>query len=88
MSIGKVTVWSKPDCPYCVKSKNILRSFNIPYEELTLNKDFTREQLLEMYPTAKSFPVVVIDGFNIGGYTQLEKKLNEEFSDTRKLLNE
>ena len=88
MSIGRVTVWSKPDCPYCVKSKNILRNFNIPYEELTLNKDFTREQLLEMYPTAKSFPVVVIDGFNIGGYTQLEKKLNEEFSDTRKLLNE
>jgi len=87
MSIGRVTVWSKSDCPY-VKSKSILRNFNIPYEELTLNKDFTREQLLELYPTAKSFPVVVIDGFNIGGYTQLEKKLNEEFSDTRKLLNE
>jgi glutaredoxin len=55
---------------------------------MMLDKDFTREQLLEMYPTARSFPVVVVDGFYIGGYTQLEQKLNEEFKDQRKLLNE
>ena len=88
MSIGHVVVWSKPDCPYCVKSKSILRNFNIQFEERVLGQDFTREQLLENYPTAKTFPVVVVDGFYIGGYTQLEQKLNEEFKDTRKLLNE
>jgi len=88
MSFGKVVIWSKPNCPYCTKSKNILRNFNIQFEELVLNQDFTREQLLEIYPSAKTFPVIVIDGFNIGGYNQLEQKLNEEFSDNRKLLNE
>jgi glutaredoxin len=88
MSFKHVVVWSKPDCPFCVRSKNILRNFNIQYEEMMLDKDFTREQLLEMYPTARSFPVVVIDGFYIGGYTQLEQKLNEEHSDQRRLLNE
>ena len=50
--------------------------------------NFTREQLLETYPNAKSYPVIVIDGFHIGGYTQLANKLNEEYSDSRQLLNE
>jgi hypothetical protein len=53
-----------------------------------LNRDFTREQLLETYPTAKSFPVVVLDGFYIGGYTQLAEKLNEVNNSTQQLLNE
>jgi glutaredoxin 3 len=88
MSFGHVVIWSKPDCPYCTKAKGILNSFNIQYEDLMLDRDFTRENLLETYPNAKSFPVVVVDGFYIGGYSQLEQKLNEDFKDTRKLLNE
>jgi glutaredoxin len=88
MSLGHVVVWSKPDCPFCLKSKTALRNANIPFEEKMLDVDFTREQLLEQFPYAKSFPVVVVDGFHIGGYTQLQQKLNEEFSNTQKLLNE
>ena len=67
MNIGHVVVWSNPDCPYCVKTKSVLRNAGIAFEEKMLNEDFTREQLLETYPSAKSFPVVVIDGFYIGG---------------------
>ena len=32
----------------------------------------TREQLLERYPTARSFPVVIVDGKPIGGFQQLK----------------
>jgi glutaredoxin 3 len=83
-----VEVWTKPDCPYCVKAKQLLSLKNIPFSELKLNEDFTREILLEKFPNAKSYPVIVIDGFHIGGFSQLNEKLIEEFSDTRKLLNE
>jgi glutaredoxin len=86
--IGNVVIWSKTDCPYCSKAKNVLRTNNISFEEKVLNRDFTREHLLEMYPTAKSFPVVVVDGFYIGGYTQLAEKLNEQLNNTQQLLNE
>jgi glutaredoxin 3 len=86
--IGNVVIWSKPDCPYCSKAKNVLRTNNIQFEEKMLNRDFTREHLLETYPTAKSFPVVVVDGFYIGGYTQLAEKLNEQLNNTQQLLNE
>jgi glutaredoxin 3 len=86
--IGNVEVWTKPDCPYCVKAKQLLSLKNIPFSELKLNEDFTREILLEKFPNAKSYPVIVIDGFHIGWFSQLNEKLIEEFSDTRKLLNE
>ena len=86
--IGDVEVWTKPDCPYCVKAKQLLSIKNIPFTEFKLNEDFTRETLLDKFPNAKTYPVIVIDGFHIGGYSQLDERLNEEFSDTRKLLNE
>jgi glutaredoxin 3 len=86
--IEHVEIWSKPDCPYCSRAKSVLRTNNIQFTEKVLDRDFTREQLLETYPTAKSFPVIVLDGFYIGGYTQLAQKLNEENNDSRQLLNE
>lgn len=86
--IGDVVIWSKPDCPYCSRAKNVLRSNNVQFTEKMLNRDFTREQLLETYPTARSFPVIALDGFYIGGYTQLVEKLNEVNNNTQQLLNE
>jgi glutaredoxin len=83
-----VVIWSRTNCPYCVSAKEILRDNNIAFTEKVLDRDFTREFLLETYPTAKSFPVVVVDGFYIGGYNQLSQKLNEEKSSTQRLLNE
>lgn len=56
----------------------LLSSKGIHYNELKLNEDFTKENLLELFPSAKTFPVIVIDGFNIGGYNQLEKLILTE----------
>ena len=84
-----VTVYTKKDCPYCTKAKMLLTTKGIAYSELKLNEDFARETLLEMYPSAKTFPVIVIDGFNIGGYSELHNKLlSEETNNNMKLLNE
>ena len=86
--MGHVEIWSKQDCPYCSRAKSILTLNNIPFQEMMLDRDFTREMLLEKYPTAKTFPVVVVDGFYIGGYTQLQEKLNEQNESKQRLLNE
>jgi len=84
----KVTLYSRHDCFYCSQAKVLLASKNIPFTELKLNEDFSRENLLELYPSAKTFPVVVVNGFNIGGYTQLQTMLSEQVESTTKLLNE
>jgi glutaredoxin len=82
-----IEVYSKPNCPYCTKAKQLLTTMNIPFSEYKLDEDFTREILLDKFPLAKSYPIVVIDGFHIGGYSQLVEKINSENSDNRKLLN-
>jgi len=83
----KVTLYTKRNCGYCDFAKNLLNQKGVQYSALVLDEDFTKENLLELFPTAKSFPVVVVDGYNIGGYTELQLIL-EQKTESRKLLNE
>jgi glutaredoxin len=83
-----VTIYSRENCGHCTKAKMLLVSRNIPFKEMKLNEDFTREYLLELFPSATTFPVVVVDGFNIGGFDQLSKMLNEQTESTGKFLIE
>lgn len=86
--IGHVEVYTKDNCPYCNKAKQLLKTMNIQFNEQKLDRDFTRQILLEKFPNAKTYPVVVVDGFHIGGYTQLAEMVNQSASDTKVLLNE
>lgn len=84
----KVELYTKPNCPFCVKTKAFLNMRNVQYEEKRLDIHFTREQLLEAFPSAKSYPVIVVDGFYIGGYTNLQEMLNEEQTTQQFLIEE
>jgi len=66
-ALMKVTIYTKANCVYCDYARNLLEHNKIDYNKLTLDEDFTRENLLELFPSARSFPVIVVDGFNIGG---------------------
>lgn len=83
-----IEIYSKNNCSFCEQAKQILRMHGKNYIEYKLDEDFTREVLLSKFPEAKTFPVVVVDGFNIGGFEQLKQHLVEETSDTRKVLLE
>jgi hypothetical protein len=66
----------------------LLSTKGINYSEMKLNEDFTRESITEMFPSSKTFPIIVVDGFNIGGFNELRKMLTEEVQDNRKFLSE
>jgi len=66
-----IVIYSKNDCPYCDKARALLKNYNKSFNELKLNVDFTREEILELFPNAKTFPIIVVDGSYIGGYSQL-----------------
>ena len=70
-----VIVWSKHNCAFCVRAKHALTDKGIEYEERTIGESWTKEQLLEMVPDARSGPQIVIDGKVIGGYNELTKYL-------------
>ena len=73
----KAIVWSKNQCPYCDQAKALLKSRNIEFEERNVSQDWTREQLLEAVPTARTVPQIFLDGELVGGFTELRKKLTE-----------
>lgn len=69
-------VWSKNGCPYCDQAKNLLKSKNIEFEERNIEKDWSREQLLEAVPTARTLPQIFLDDQLVGGFTELRNRLN------------
>ena len=74
--MSKVIVWSKYHCPNCDQAKTLLGQHNIKFEERKIGDGYTREELLEEIPSARSVPQIVIDEKVIGGVTELKAYLN------------
>ena len=72
----KAIVWSKDQCPYCVQAKALLASKGIEYEERNIMHEWTKEQLLEAVPTARTLPQIFLDDVAIGGFNELKAHLN------------
>ena len=74
----KAIVWSKDQCPYCIQAKALLDSKGIEYEERNImHGTYTKEQLLEAVPTARTLPQIFLDEEYVGGFNELRKKLND-----------
>lgn len=76
-----IEIYSKPSCPYCVRAKNLCEQEGYEYTYKMLDEDFTREELFEIFPGARTFPQIKIDGENIGGYQQLEEWHNTDWNE-------
>ncbi len=74
----KAIVWSKDQCPYCDQAKALLASRNIEFEERNVSQDWTREQLLEAVPTARTVPQIFLDEELVGGFNELRQRLTTE----------
>ena len=71
----KAIVWSKDQCPYCDKAKNLLKMKGIEFEERNVSKDWTREQLLEAVPNARTVPQIFLGEELVGGFNELRQRL-------------
>ena len=69
-----ITVYSKPNCPYCEKAKYLLKSLGLQYEEKTVTKDLSVEELYKVLDKqVRTIPQIVIDKNHIGGYNELKE---------------
>ena len=73
----KTIVWSKVQCPYCDMAKTLLKNKGIVFEERMIGVNWTREQLLESIPQARTVPQIILNGVLIGGYEQLKAHFNK-----------
>lgn len=67
----KATIWTKDDCTFCIQAKKLLEAKAIEYEERKIGGEYSKEQLLEAVPGAKSVPQIFIDEEYVGGYREL-----------------
>lgn len=72
-----VILWSKYHCPHCDQAKSLLKMRGIGFEERKIGDGWTKEELLEEIPQAKSVPQILVDGKLIGGYNELKEYLKE-----------
>lgn len=68
-------IYTKENCTYCAQAKNLLNKMGKDYIEYKLDVDFTREDILNLFPHAKTFPQIIYEGEHVGGFTDLAKKL-------------
>jgi glutaredoxin len=70
-------VYTKDDCPWCIKAKILLMDCGIQFEELKLGKDYQREELKSLLPEnlPLTVPQIFIYNKRIGGYEDLAEYL-------------
>ena len=71
----KAVIWSKYYCTMCEQAKALLKQKGIPFEERKIGDGYTKEELLEAVPNARTVPQIFIDGELVGGFTELKQKL-------------
>ena len=69
----KAIVWSKNQCPFCDQAKSLLKLKGIEFEERNVSTDWTKEQLLESVPNARTVPQIFLDDQLIGGFNELKR---------------
>ena len=73
------TIYSKPNCSFCMQAKQLLEMEQLPFEYKQLGTHYNLDELMTLAPNAKSFPQVFKDGKCIGGYIDLVEYLKQEY---------
>jgi len=76
--MARAIIWTKDVCNFCTAAKTLMNNKGIDFEEKKVGQGYTKEQLLEAVPTARTVPQIFLDGNYVGGYTELKALLDEQ----------
>lgn len=71
----KAIIWSKYQCTFCDQAKALLKQKGIPFEERKIGDGWSKEELMEAVPTARTVPQIFLNEEYIGGYNELKQRL-------------
>ena len=54
-----ITIYTKDNCPACLKLKDQLMSGKWEYTEIKIGKDITREEFMEKFPGVRTVPYMI-----------------------------
>jgi glutaredoxin 3 len=77
-------VWSQTNCPACSEAKALLERSGIAYSECMIGiNGYTKKDLIDKVPAARSVPQIFVDGEYVGGLLELKKLLNDNNQRTK-----
>ena len=71
MQMSNIIIYTKDNCPFCVKAKEFFSQKNELYTEMKLGEDLTREDFMSIFPEVRTVPFIIINGEKVGGYDRL-----------------
>ena len=66
--VKKVTVYSTPTCPFCIRAKQFLKDNSIDFENIDVSTDQAKAQDMISRSGQMGVPVIDIDGVIIVGF--------------------
>jgi glutaredoxin 3 len=69
--LSEVTIYSKPNCPYCSAAKSLLDWNEIDYVEIDVSKLPKHSSKDSILFEDGNMPIIFIDDNHIGGYQHL-----------------
>ena len=73
------TIYSKPNCSFCLQAKQLLEMEQLPFEYKNLGTHYSLQEFMELFPNARTFPMIVKYGEVIGGFNNLVEYLNQQY---------
>ena len=73
------TIYSKPNCGYCLQAKQLLEQNKLEFEYKNLGTHYSLQEFMELFPNARTFPMIVKYGEVIGGFNNLVEYLNQQY---------
>ena len=70
-------VYTKYDCPYCEKIKQVMDLTKLSYVVYNLNEHFDKKSFIDEFGKGSTFPQVVVDGKKLGGCVDTIEFLRE-----------
>jgi glutaredoxin 3 len=70
--MANVTVYTTESCPFCMRAKAFLAQREVPFEEIFISRtDHEGRERLVAETGGYTFPQIIIDGRNIGGWDEM-----------------
>ncbi len=70
--MANVQVYTKRNCPYCVRAKALLQKKGVAYEEIDVENDDAKRAWLVEASGQRTVPQIFVGDRSLGGYTDLE----------------
>ena len=71
-----ITMYSKDNCPWCVRAKDLMNVKEEEYTEIKIGRDITREEFMEQFPSIRTVPYIIVNEEVKGGYDVLVSHYN------------